>query len=48
MLENSNSNYRVDKLRTTLLYRVDFNQMNKVVGKYVMSKAERALILATK
>ena len=46
MIEKSKGNCRVDKLRTILLYEADYNLMNKHVGRDMMSKAEKALILA--
>ena len=46
MLEKKRGNFRVDKLRTILLYEADFNMNNKHAGRDVMSKVERALTLA--
>ena len=39
-------NFRVDKLRTILLYEADFNLNNKYIGQGMMHKAEKAKVLA--
>ena len=46
MIEKSKGNFRVDKLRTILLYEADFNLNNKYIGRDMMFKAEKAKILA--
>jgi hypothetical protein len=39
-------NFRVDSLRTILLYEADFNQNNKLLGRRMMAHAERLGLLA--
>ena len=46
MLKKKNGYFRADKLRTILLYEVDFNQNIKYVGRDMNRKAEKAKILA--
>ena len=45
MLEKAKGNYRVDKLRTILLYEANFNMNNKYFGKDMMKAAEAGKIL---
>ena len=45
-LQKVEGNYRVDKLRTILLYEADFNQNNKFLGKLMMMRAEEGGVLA--
>ncbi len=40
MLEKSPGNWHVDKLRTILLYEVDFNLVNKKFGWNALRQAE--------
>ena len=40
MLEKQKGNFRVDKLRAILLYKADFNQNNKKLGREVMYLAK--------
>ena len=40
MLEKIPGNFQVDKLRIILLFEADFNQLNKYIGKQMMSHAE--------
>ena len=42
MLEKKKGNFRVDKLRTILLFEADFNLNNKYIGRNMMSTAEKA------
>ena len=46
MIEKKAGNYRVDKLRTILLYEADFNQNNKLMAKTMMRQAETHQLLA--
>jgi len=41
MLEKSPGNFQVDKLQIILLFKVDFNQLNKHVGQVMMHHAEQ-------
>ena len=46
MIEKKKGVFKVDKLRTILLYEADFNMNNKYVGRDMMYKAEAAQLLA--
>ena len=46
MLDKKKGNLRADKLQTVSLFDADFNLNNKYIGRDMMSKAEKALILA--
>ena len=46
MQEKENLNLRVDKLRAIILFETDFNLNNEYIGRDMMSKAEKVLILA--
>ena len=46
MIEKKKGNYRVDRLRTILLYEADFNMNNKYLGRDMMQQAEKRKILA--
>ena len=46
MIKKVKGDYRVDKLRTILLYEADFNMNNKYLGKEMMKTAEQRKILA--
>ena len=46
MLEKKPGNFRVDKLRTILLYEADFNQNNKLLGRNMMRFGEEYNVLA--
>ena len=46
IIDKSKVNYRVDKLRTILLYEADFNMNNKYIGKDMIQKAEKCKVLA--
>lgn len=41
MLEKKKNNFRVDCLRTIMLYDVEFNMTNKILGRDTMAQAER-------
>jgi len=40
MLEKKKGNFSVDKLRTILLYEVEFNQLNKITGRNYVALAK--------
>ena len=40
-IEKKKGNFRVDALRTILLFEADFNAMNKLLGRELMSHAEK-------
>ena len=46
IIDKSKVNYRVDKLRTILLYEADFNMNKKYLGKDMMQKAEKCKVLS--
>ena len=46
MIEKQKGNFRVEKLRTILLYEADFNLNNKYIGRDMMEKAEKGKVLA--
>ena len=46
MLEKKTGNFRVDKLRAILLYKADFNQNNKKLGREMMYTAEDLKVIA--
>jgi len=46
MLEKSPGNFQVSKLRITLLFEVDFNELNKYVGRKMMHHAEQYGLVA--
>ena len=46
MIEKKPGVFRVDRLRTILLYEADFNQNNKLVGRDMMRNAELCHVLA--
>ena len=45
MIEKKQGNYRVDKLRTILLYEADFSTNTKYLGRDMMKQAEKVKIL---
>ena len=46
LLTKEHGNFRIDRLRTILLYEADYNFNNKILGKRMMYHAERENILA--
>ena len=46
MIEKKKGDFRVNKLRTILLFEADFNQNNKLLGRDMMYNAEKFLCLA--
>ena len=41
MISKSTASLRVDKLRTILLLDPEFNQNNKILGRFLMSQVEQ-------
>ena len=41
MIEKKKGNFRVDKLRTILLFEADFNMNNKIMARRTMAHAEK-------
>ena len=46
MLEKKKGVFRVDKLRTILLFEADANHNNKLIGRTAMRNAEKLELLA--
>ena len=46
MIEKKKDTLKMDKLRTILLYEVDFNMNNEYMGRDMMYKAEVAHLMA--
>jgi len=46
MLEKTKGNFNVTKLHIILLFKVDFNQLNKFTGKEMMQQAESLRLVA--
>jgi len=46
MLEKSPGNFQVNKLQIILLFKADFNQLNKYVGCKMMHHAEQYGLVA--
>ena len=46
LIPKEKGNYRINRLRTILLYEADYNFNNKVLGRRMMSTAEKLSILA--
>ena len=45
MIEKSKGNYRADELRTIQLYTIDFDIMNKIIGRNMIHKAKKVKLL---